>query len=79
MYRFRDECIAGRKNRAGRPFGADEFYAIVDKLTGRDTRLRCLGRARCNKVKKGNVSSYSSNFRRHPLVLQISETTLPFT
>ncbi len=26
------------KNRTGRPFGADEFYAIVEKLTGRDTR-----------------------------------------
>ncbi len=27
------------KNRTGRPFGSDDFYSIVEKLTGCDTRL----------------------------------------
>ena len=26
------------KNRTGRPFGSDDFYSVVEKLTGHDTR-----------------------------------------
>ncbi len=32
------------KNRTGRPFGADEFYSVVEKLTGCDTRPGSPGR-----------------------------------
>jgi putative transposase len=40
------------KSRTGRPFGAEEFYAIVEKLTGCDTRPGFPGRP-MQKNKKG--------------------------
>ncbi len=33
-----------RKNRTGRPFGADQFYSVVEKITGRDVRPGIPGR-----------------------------------
>ena len=32
------------KNRTGRPFGSDQFYSIVEKITGRNTRPGTPGR-----------------------------------
>jgi len=32
------DTVLEEKNRTGRPFGAAQFYSIVEKITGRDTR-----------------------------------------
>ena len=36
--------VLTQKNRTGRPFGADDFYTVVEKLTGCDTRPSNPGR-----------------------------------
>jgi len=36
--------ILEEKNRTGRPFGSDDFYAVVEKLTGFDVRPGTPGR-----------------------------------
>jgi putative transposase len=40
------------KNRTGRPFGADDFYNVIEKLTGNDTRPGCPGRPRKKSLKQ---------------------------